>query len=286
MTNVELSQALAAIRARWRGAPRVGIILGTGLGNLAQEVALETEISYRDIPHFPRSTAMAHRGCLLFGTIAGVSVVTMAGRCHLYEGYSLAEVQFPIHVMRQLGIELLIVSNAAGGLNPHFQTGDVMVIENHLNLMFFSPGSGGLPAVLSTEKSVPEPPAASGLLSSPGRLATPYDPALITQALAIARRGNFICQRGVYVGVPGPNYETRSEYRLFRRIGGDVVGMSTIPEVLAATALGIRVLGLSTVTNVATPDAPQIVTSDEVVHFAGVAEPKLRQIVLGILQSL
>jgi purine-nucleoside phosphorylase len=300
--DFQFPQALAAIRARWDCSPQVGIILGTGLGGLASAMQVEAEISYQEIPFFPSSTAMAHRGVLLCGTLAGRKVLMMAGRCHLYEGYSVTDIQLPVRVMHALGIELLILSNAAGGLNPRFRVGDVMVLEDHLNLMGFATCPPGLTVDAAgaaghqqqdgekerwregekeKQRKVDKFLLSQSLFLSVSP--SPYDPGLISRALAAARHGNFPCQRGVYVGVKGPNYETRAEYRAFRRLGGDAVGMSTIPEVLAARELGMKVLGLSTITNVARPDAPQIVTSDEVVHVAGIAEPKLRQIVLGVL---
>ena len=271
--DAELSAAVAAIRSQWTCQPTVGLILGTGLGGLTDAIQVEAEIPYGKIPYFPRSTAMAHKGALLCGEMAGVKLLTMAGRCHLYEGYSVADLNLPIRVMNALGIRTLIITNAAGGLNPQFEPGDVMVMEGHVDLM--NGGAGVQPA------QGPEPPIALGRLEA----YPTYCPDLITYALSAARQGNFPCQRGVYVGVKGPNYETRAEYRAFRRFG-DVVGMSTIPEALAARALGMRVLGLSTVTNVARPDAPQVVTSDEVVEVAQIAQPKLRQIIQGTLETL
>ena len=296
--DAELSQAVAAIRSLWTCDPTVGLILGTGLGGLTDAMQIEAEIPYRSIPYFPRSTAMAHKGALLCGELAGMKVLTMAGRCHLYEGYSVADLQLPIRVMHVLGIRTLILTNAAGGLNPRFQPGDVMVIEDHVNLMGFAACAGGLTVDAAgaagdgeTERRRDEEKErimTSSLSVSPSlRLSvfpSPYDATLSAAALTAARQGNFPCQRGVYVGVKGPNYETRAEYRAFRRFG-DVVGMSTIPEVLAAQSLGMRVLGLSTVTNVARPDAPQVVTSDEVVEVAQIAQPKLRQIIVGVLKS-
>jgi purine-nucleoside phosphorylase len=297
--DAELAQAVAAIRSQWTCDPRVGLVLGTGLGRLTDAMQVDAEIPYGNIPYFPRSTAMAHKGALLCGEMSGVKVFTMAGRCHLYEGYSVADVQLPIRVMHVLGIRTLIITNAAGGLNPRFEAGDVMVIEDHVNLMGFADCPRGL--TLTREGAIGDGEKERrregeterfnkpSLSVSPSlRLSIfhpPYDATLQHSALAAARLGSFPCQRGVYVGVKGPNYETRAEYRAFRRFG-DVVGMSTIPEVLAAQSLGMRVLGLSTVTNVARPDAPQIVTSDEVVEVAGIAEPKLRRIICGVLNFL
>ncbi len=259
-------EAARAIARNYRGQPRVALILGTGLGNLVSELHVEAAISYAAIPHFPRSTAMAHKGDLLCGTIGGVPLVVMAGRCHLYEGYRPADLMLPVWVLWHLGVELLIVTNAAGGLNPSYQVGDVMVLSDHINLMF----AGGA-----------MPPGAADAI----RPRAAYDAVLIERSQAIACLHGFPLRRGVYVGVKGPNYETRAEYRAFRRLGGDVVGMSTIPEVVAARSLGMRVLALSTVTNIARPDAPQVVTPAEVVAMASHAEPKVRQIVTGILSG-
>ncbi|MFN0020624.1 MAG: purine-nucleoside phosphorylase [Pirellulaceae bacterium] len=288
--DAELSQAVAAIRSQWNCDPQVGLILGTGLGGLTDAIQVEAEIPYGSVPYFPRSTAMAHKGALLCGEMAGVKLLTMAGRCHLYEGYSVADLQLPIRVMHALGIRTLIITNAAGGLNPRFEPGDVMVIEDHVNLMGFAECRQGLTVDAAGRSQ------GSGI-SGPGAFLIPdscpltpepfpYDSSLQHAALSAARQGNFPCLRGVYVGVKGPNYETRAEYRAFRSLGGDVVGMSTIPEVLAARSLGMRVLGLSTVTNVARPDAPQVVTSDEVVEVARIAQPKLQKIVAGVLPGV
>jgi purine-nucleoside phosphorylase len=263
-----VARAVAEIRRRWKGDARTAVILGSGLGDLADEVAAEAIISYREIPGFPHSTALAHKGRLVCGTLAGRQVVMMHGRCHLYEGYGLDRVTLPARVLCALGIEQLVVTNAAGGVNPSFTVGDVMLIEDHINLMWV----GG---------TLPLDPAAPGRTSRPrARL---YDEQLASEALAIARREDFVLQRGVYVALTGPSYETRAEYRAFRRLAGDCVGMSTVPEVLVAAAAGVRVLGLSTVTNVARPDAPQKVSADEVVEVGKLALPKVRAIVKGIL---
>jgi purine-nucleoside phosphorylase len=286
--DAELSKAVTAIRSQWNREPLVGLILGTGLGGLTDAIQVEAEIPYGSIPYFPRSTAMAHKGALLCGEMADVKILTMAGRCHLYEGYSVADLQLPIRVMHALGIRTLIITNAAGGLNPRFEPGDVMVIEDHVNLMGFAARRQGLTVDAAGRSQGAGVRGQDDFLTPDScPLAPepfPYDSTLQHAALSAAHHGNFPCQRGVYVGVKGPNYETRAEYRAFRRLGGDVVGMSTIPEVLAARSLGMRVLGLSTVTNVANPDAPQVVTSDEVVEVAKVAQPKLRKIIQGALQ--
>ena len=256
--------AVEAIRRRWSCEAATAVILGTGLGELADEVASAAALSYGDIPGFCRSTALAHRGRLVCGALDGAPVVMLQGRCHRYEGYSLDDLTLPVRVLAALGVTRLIVTNAAGGLNPDFTTGDVMLIDDHINLMWF----GG---------------TARGQLAIGGRIARPqtrlYDRELAAAAVATARQHDFSLPRGTYVAVTGPSYETRAEYRAFRRIGGDCVGMSTVPEVLAAAGCGMSVLGLSTITNVACPDAPQKVSADEVVEVAQIARPKVRAIV-------
>jgi len=255
--------AAQAIRKQWSCPAETAVILGTGLGDLADEMTAAATISYSDIPGFPRSTALAHKGRLVCGELRGVPVMMMQGRCHPYEGYAAGELTFPVRVLAALGIQTLIVTNAAGGLNPDFVIGDVMLIEDHINLMWLAGTSRLDPA-------------------SPGRVPRPlvrlYDRELAAAAVAAARRHDFPLQRGVYIGVTGPCYETRAEYRAFRRLGGDCVGMSTLPEVLTAATLGVRVLGFSTVTNVACPDAPKVVSAEEVVEVARVALPRVRML--------
>ena len=263
-----LDPRFGAIRSRWSGQASVAVILGTGLGDLADEIEAEAIIDYRDIPGFPCSTAPAHKGSLVCGKFGGRPIIALKGRCHLYEGYRAVELGLPVRVFAGLGVQTLVISNASGGLNPSYSVGDVMAIDDHICLM-------GLPSLARPDLDLPD------------RIARPstrlYDESLIRRAGDIARTGGFTLQRGVYVGVTGPNYETRAEYRAFRRIGGDCVGMSTVPEVLAAAGCGLRVLGLSTVTNVARPDAPQIVSAEEVIDVAATALPKVRQILLGLV---
>lgn len=265
---MDFGPSLAAIRARWSGQASVAVILGTGLGDLADEIAAEAIIAYRDIPGFPNSTAPAHKGRLVCGTLGGRPIVALQGRCHLYEGYRADELCLPVRVLCELGVQTLVITNAAGGLNPRYSAGDVMAIDDHICLM----GLAGLA----------RPPA-----ECPERVIRPttrlYDEGLIRRATDIACAGGFPLQCGVYVGVTGPSYETRAEYRAFRRMGGDCVGMSTVPEVLAAASCRMRVLGLSTVTNVARPDAPQVVSAEEVALVAAAALPKVRQIVHGLV---
>jgi purine-nucleoside phosphorylase len=263
-----IDQATTAISQQWPRRPDVVVILGTGLGLLAADVVAEATIPYPRIPHFPRATATSHRGRLVCGLLDGVPVATMEGRLHPYEGYGLAGTAFPVQVLARLGARRLVVSNAAGGMNLSYRLGDIVVIDDHINMMAGHPLSGLGPAA-------PSRPAAN-----PARV---YCPRLIDQALAIARREDFVAHRGVYVGVLGPNYETRAEYRFLRQIGGDVVGMSTVPEVIAARAAGLRVLGLSTVTNICRPDALSPTRAEDVVAAAHKATANLRKIVTGIV---
>lgn len=264
----EIAQAVDVIHAHWGERPRAGIILGTGLGSVAGQIQTEATLDYSAIPHFPRSTSISHTGQLVCGILQGVPVVAMEGRFHAYEGYSQRQITFPIRVLRALGAEMLIVSNACGGMNPNYSAGDIVVIDDHINLMNGNPLIG-----VNDDNLGPRFPDMS----------RPYDPVLIRRALEIARRENFVAHRGVYVGVTGPNLETRAEYRFLRTIGADVVGMSTVPEVIVAVHGGMRVLGLSIVTDVCFPDSLKPANIEEIIAVANEAEPKLRKIVLGVL---
>jgi purine-nucleoside phosphorylase len=275
---LNLGPAVETIRRKWPRDAMTAVILGTGLGELADEIAADTVISYREIPGFPHSTALAHKGRLVCGKLNGAPVMMLQGRCHLYEGYSQAAVTFSTRVLHALGIRTLIVTNAAGGINPQYAVGDVMLIDDHINLM----GQVGSESIGVAMRDACTTNAA-GVKTQSDRPARPYCGVLAARAQGIARAANIHLHRGVYVAVTGPSYETRAEYRAFRRLGGDCVGMSTVPEVLTAAALGMRVLGLSTVTNVARPDAPQTVSAEEVVHVAATALPKVRAILQGIL---
>jgi purine-nucleoside phosphorylase len=267
----DVQKASAAVRARWAGAPRVGLILGTGLGELAKEIVAEATIPYPEVPFFPESTVLGHKGQLVCGTLAGQTVMAMEGRFHLYEGYTSAQVTFPIRVMKELGCHVLIVSNAAGGLNPLHRKGDLVVIEDHINLMGINPLIGPNDERLGTR--FPD-------------LIEPYDQGLQQIALHAALDTNIVAHRGVYVAVTGPNLETRAEYRFLRGIGADVVGMSTVPEVLVAVHAGMKVLGFSIVTDMCLPDALAPVSHEEIVAVAQAAEIKLRTIVTRVLESL
>ena len=265
-----IDQAVDVVRSHWAGEPRIGIILGTGLGGVAGQIDSEATLDYEAIPHFPESTAVSHTGQLVCGKLEGVPVLAMEGRFHAYEGYSHAQIAFPVRVMRAMGADMLIVSNACGGINPQFERGDIMVIEDHINLMGHNPLIG-----YNDERLGPRFPDMS----------EPYDRGLIDRVLEIARRNNFAAHKGVYAAVAGPNLETRAEYRFLRMIGADVVGMSTVPEVLAARHGGMRCLGLSIITDMCLPDALAPVDVQEILAVAAEAEPKLRAIVLGTVAA-
>lgn len=266
----KIEEACQVIRSKWSKVPHAGIILGTGLGSLVNEIQIEAEFEYESIPHFLKSTATSHRGRLVCGTLDGVPVVAMEGRHHLYEGYSLKQITLPVRVFKALGAQLLIVSNAVGGMNPNFRCGDIMVIDDHINLMGDNPLIG-----INDDNLGPRFPDMSA----------PYDQKLGDVALEIARKENFVAHRGVFVAVAGPNLETRAEYRFLRQIGADAVGMSTVPEVIVAVHAGLRTVGLSIVTDMCLADALKPAVVSEIIEIANQAEPKLRTLVRGILTS-
>ena len=260
----KVTEAAAAIAERWAARPAVGIILGSGLGGVTGAITDKVTIPYDAIPHFATSTAHGHAGQLVCGQFEGVPVVVMEGRQHAYEGYPLAQITFPVRVLKRLGAGLLVVTNACGGLNPQFRTGDLMVIDDHINLMNDNPLIG-----INDERLGPRFPDMSA----------PYTPALVDSSLEVARRENFACHRGVYVAVTGPNLETRAEYRFLRGIGADVVGMSTVPEVIVAVHSGLDVLGISVITDMCLPDALEVATVERILAVARGAEPKLRALI-------
>jgi purine-nucleoside phosphorylase len=264
----QIAAAAGAIRQKWDHQPKVGIILGTGLGGLAEHIDVEATVDYADIPHFPISTATSHRGRLVCGKLAGTRVVVMEGRFHAYEGYPLKQITLPVRMMKALGIELLIVTNACGGVNPQFESGDLMLIEDHINLMGANPLIG-----INDDELGPRFPDMS----------RPYDPALIARALEIARQNNFVAHKGVFVAVTGPNLETRAEYRMLRMMGADVVGMSTVPEVIVAAHSKLKVMAVSVITDMCLPDALHAVNVEEIIAVANGAEPKLRTLVTTIV---
>jgi purine-nucleoside phosphorylase len=260
----QIQEAADAVRAKWAGTPTVGIILGTGLGKLVEEIRVEATIRYEDLPHFPRSSAPTHKGQLVCGTLAGKSVVAMEGRFHFYEGYRLQQITFPVRVMKALGCNVLIASNASGGLNPQYARGDLMLIEDHINLIGDNPLIG---------------PNDDRLGDRFPDMCFAYDRKLLALAAGIARDEKIRSQQGVYVAVAGPNLETRAEYRFLRTIGADVVGMSTVPEVIVGVHGKMRCLGISVVTDMCLPDALHPVSLAEIVQTANEAEPRLRVLV-------
>jgi purine-nucleoside phosphorylase len=266
-----IEQARKDLQAKWKGKPRVGIILGTGLGALAEEIEAEAVFPYDDIPHFPTSTVVSHTGRLVCGRLAGKTVMAMEGRFHFYEGYTLKQITFPVRVMRALGCEVLIVSNASGGMNPQYAKGDIMVIEDHINLM------GDNPLVGKNDERLG--------LRFPD-MCFPYDRALIALTQRIALEEGIPCQKGVFVAVPGPNLETRAEYRFLRGIGADAVGMSTVPEVIVGVHAGLRNLGLSVITDMCLPDALEPVVLADIIATANAAEKKLRVLVRRVVGEL
>ena len=265
-----IQEAVTRIRADWQETPQVGIILGTGLGGLVDEIDAEASIEYEEIPHFPRSTAISHRGRLVCGKLEGVRVMAMEGRFHMYEGYDLKQITLPVRVMRAMGCDLLVVSNACGGMNPYFHEGDIMIIEDHINLMGDNPLIG-----INDDRLGPRFPD----------MCEPYDMRLVQRGLETARRENIVAHQGVFVAVAGPNLETRAEYRFLRTIGADAVGMSTVPEVLVAVHCGLRVVGFSIVTDMCLPDALKPANVEQIIATANDAEPKLRSLVKGILKG-
>lgn len=278
-----VAQAVAAINAAKLLQPQVALILGSGLGGLGNDVQHATRIPYETIPHFQTTHAVGHAGQLLLGFLAGLPVVVMQGRYHRYEGHSADCVTFPVRVMAALGAKTLIVTNAAGGLNPRYMPGDLMLVDQHIDCLWprrtNNTWSAGRPAEVAHANSIT--PA-----SPVGReLASVYDPALLKQAARLARLCDVNLQRGTYVSTLGPTYETRSEYRMFRWMGGDAVGMSTVPEVMTARQVGMRVLAMSVITNVACTDQVQATTHEEVVQQGREIEPKLRRLVGQLLEE-
>ena len=264
----EIQQAVAKIRSVWKGTPHAGIILGTGLGGLTQQIREEASLEYDDIPNFSRSTATSHRGRLVCGKLGDLPVMAMEGRFHMYEGYDLQQVTLPVRVMKAMGAKLLVVSNACGGMNPYYSSGDIVVIDDHINLMGANPLIG-----INDDRLGPRFPD----------MCEPYDKKLIERALEVARRENIVAHKGVFVAVSGPNLETRAEYRFLRMIGADVVGMSTVPEVIVAAHCGLKVVGFSIVTDMCLPDALEPADVPKIIAIANAAEPKLTKLVLGVL---
>ncbi|HAC16595.1 MAG TPA: purine-nucleoside phosphorylase [Bacteroidetes bacterium] len=265
------AEALSFIQAKTTLKPEYVIILGTGLGRLADQINVETSISYADIPHFPTSTVESHEGRLLFGELGGKKVVAMQGRFHFYEGYTMQQIVFPLRVLQANGAHTLMVSNACGGMNPNFRRGDIMCITDHINLLGVNPLIG---------------PNDNDLGPRFPDMSEPYTQSLVDVAERVALDNGIKMHQGVYVAVTGPNLETRAEYRFLRQIGGDVVGMSTVPEVIAAVHMGMKTLGISVITDECFPDALEPVEMKHILEAADLAEPKMTQVMIGTLERL
>lgn len=263
-----IQETTAFLRDRMPFSPRTAIILGTGLGSLADALTDIVAIDYRDIPHFPVSTVEGHNGRLLFGKLDGKEVLAMQGRFHYYEGYSMKEVTYPVRVMRELGIRTLIVSNAAGSVNPEHRLGDLMLITDHINFFPEHPLRG---------RNIPYGPRFPNMSEA-------YDRELLRQARAIATEHHIDVREGVYLGTQGPTFETPSEYRMFHRLGADAVGMSTVPEVIVARHCGIRVFGISVITDLGLGDAVAEVSHEEVQEAAHAAQPHMTTLIRELIQ--
>ncbi len=267
----KIQETCAFIRQHTNVAPRAGIILGTGLGGLVGDIDVEATLDYADIPNFLSSTATSHAGRLVIGKLGGVPVMAMEGRFHFYEGYPLQDITLPVRVFKELGCGLLVVSNACGGLNPYYESGDIMVIEDQINLM------GGNPLIgINDHRLGPRFPD----------MCEPYDQKWIERTMDVAHREGLFPHKGVFVAVAGPCLETRAEYRFLRQIGADVVGMSTVPETIVAIHCGLKVVGLSVITDMCLPDAIKPAEVSEIIAIANAAEPKLRAIVRGVIGEL
>ena len=266
MSNLfeQIGEAASAVRTKWDGEPTVGIVLGTGLGHFAEEIADRTDIRYEDIPYFPRSTAPSHKGQFVCGTLGGKRVVAMEGRFHAYEGYTMRQLTFPVRVMKALGCEVLIATNACGGMNPQYARGDLMLIEDHINLLGDNPLIG--PNDDRLGERFPD-------------MCFAYDRALLALGRKVARKHQIPVQQGVYVAVAGPNLETRAEYRFLRALGADVVGMSTVPEVIVGVHSKMRNFGVSIVTDMCLADSLQPVSLPEILETARAAEPHMRSLI-------
>ena len=259
----ELKETVKFLQKEYKEVPQVGIVLGSGLGKFVEEIEIEKEVAYADIPHFPLSTVEGHKGKLIFGRLGGKTIVAMAGRFHFYEGYDASEVVYPIRVMKMLGIETLLLSNAAGAVNADYIVGDIMIIRDHIS--FFTPN----PLIgKNFDEFGPRFPDMS----------EPYKKHLIQKAREIATRNKFDVKEGVYVAVTGPTFETRAEYKLIHVAGGDVVGMSTVQEAIVANHMGLQVFAMSVVTDVGIREDDNIITHEEVLEAARAAEPKLATI--------
>ena len=269
--RIQRAEAVAFIKERLPIDPEYLLILGTGLGQLAEEMTVEVELPYEEIPHFPVSTVESHAGKLLIGYLGGKSIMAMQGRFHYYEGYSMNQIAFPVRVAKMLGIQTLLVSNACGGLNPNFERGDIMLINDHINFLGDNPLIG------------PNDPDLGPRFPD---MSQPYTERLLATAEQVALDAGIKMHQGVYLAVSGPMMETKAEYRYMRQLGADVVGMSTVPEVIAAVHMSMEVLGVSVITDECFPDALEPVSLDDVLEAAAMAEPQLTRVVVGVLERL
>ncbi|MBN1981657.1 MAG: purine-nucleoside phosphorylase [Chitinivibrionales bacterium] len=267
----QIQQARAFIEQQIQTKPTIGIILGTGLGKLVDSIQIEREIEYEKIPHFPLSTVECHAGKLIAGTLAGKKVIAMQGRFHYYEGYTMQQVVFPVRVMKFLGVHTLVVSNAAGGINPLFAKGSIMAITDHINLL----GNNPLIGINDERIGIRFPD-----------MSQPYDQKLLELVGRVALENKINLLKGVYASMSGPCLETRAEYRMLKTIGADVIGMSTVPEVIAAVHCGLKVLGLSVITDSCLPDALEPADIQQIIAVANKAEPSLVKLIVGVLQQL
>lgn len=267
----KIRQTADFIRQRVEEMPEIAIILGTGLGDLVNHIDVDVELAYSDIPNFPVSTVEGHSGKLIFGVLGGKKVIAMQGRFHYYEGYDMKQVTFPVRVMKELGIKTLFVSNAAGGMNKEFKVGDVMIITDHINLFPENPLRGK-----NYEELGPRFPA----------MTEAYSHALVSMADDIAAEDEIRLMHGVYVGTPGPTFETPAEYEYFRIIGGDAVGMSTVPEVIVANHAGMRVFGVSVITDLGGKDVTEVPTHEEVQKAAVKAQPVMTHIIKKMIERI
>jgi len=267
----QLQETINFIRSVYSGEPKIGVVLGSGLGNFSAGIRIEQEIDYNDIPNFPVSTVEGHPGKLVFGYLAGKLIVAMAGRFHFYEGYSVEEVVFPIRVMKLLGVETLLISNAAGGVDPSFKVGDLMVISDHISFATRNPLLGA--NFIELGPRFPD-------------MSEPYSKQLIKKAERISDELDIPLRSGVYFGVTGPTFETRAEYQLIRILGGDAVGMSTVQEVIAAVHMGMKVFAMSVITDIGIRDEENVITHEEVLLAAREAEPKLTAIFQRLIEQI
>jgi purine-nucleoside phosphorylase len=259
----QFNESVKFLKKQYKETPTVGIVLGSGLGNFINEIAIEKEVAYEDIPNFPVSTVEGHKGKLVFGRLSGKVVVAMAGRFHFYEGYGAQDVVLPIRVMKLLGVETLLLSNAAGSVNPSFKVGDIMIIKDHIS--FFTPNPLIGKNLASFGPRFPD-------------MSEPYKKHLVEKAKAIAAAHNFDVKEGIYVSVTGPTFETRAEYKFIHILGADVVGMSTVQETIVANHAGMEVFAMSVVTDMGMREEENIITHEEVLEAARQAEPKLATI--------